>query len=106
MTPEQTRTLTRWTPCIILGVIGLFFLIMTYGAAYISRKSGKFVSGVPCVGGFFIALGFLLSPCKWFAFLGLLDYGFWEIGYCLLIEPLLRKKRQSPPPDDHDPPEN
>ena len=73
-----------WSLTAVLGGIGLFFLIMTYGALYSSHKTGKYVSGVPCVGGFFILIAFLLSPIKWLAFLALLDYGFWMIGASII----------------------
>lgn len=56
---------------IILCGIGLFFVIMTYGAYYVGT------SGVPFVGGLFIAVGFLLSPWKWLALTALIDPGFW-----------------------------
>lgn len=68
-------TKIKWTLFGVLGLIGLFFVIMTYGALFASRKSGKYVSGVPCAGGFFLLIAGLLSPCKWLALLALTDYG-------------------------------
>ena len=72
--------MAAWTPCILISGIGFLLLALTYGARIASKRSGKYVSGTPCFGGLLIALGFLLSPCKWLALLGLLDYGFWELG--------------------------
>lgn len=73
-------SVAAWTPCILISGIGFLLLALTYGARVASKRSGKYVSGTPCFGGLLIALGFLLSPCKWLALLGLLDYGFWELG--------------------------
>ncbi|MBO4635691.1 MAG: hypothetical protein J5685_00955, partial [Clostridiales bacterium] len=41
-----------------------------------SKKSGHYVSGIPLIGGILVALGFLLSPVKWLALLGLLEPSF------------------------------
>lgn len=63
--------------CIILLLIGSFFLFITYIAASMqSKRSSKNVSGVPGIGGIFIALAFLTTPYKWLMILGLLD---WQI---------------------------
>ncbi|MCQ2103722.1 MAG: hypothetical protein MJY98_10940 [Fibrobacter sp.] len=69
----------QWALTMVIGGLGLFFLVMTYGALISSKKSGHYSSGVPLVGGTLIAIAFLISPMKWLAFLGLLDYGFWMI---------------------------
>lgn len=80
----MTVFLQKWIITIILVGIGAFNLFMTYGALIASKKRGKYISGVPCVGGVFIAVGFLFSPIKWLAFLGLLDYGIWYLPYTIL----------------------
>lgn len=72
--------------CIILCAIGLLFVIMTYGAHFAG------VSGVPLVGGLFIAIGFLTTPVKWLALLGLIDPGYWSLPY-FLIRDHIRNKR-------------
>ncbi len=72
--------------CIILGGIGLFFVIMSYIAA----KAGR--SGVPIVGGILIIIGFLTTPVKWLALLGMVDYGLWALPYIIIIESIKRKK--------------
>ena len=59
------------TLCLILGIVAL--LITYVGAPIASKKSGKYVSGLPCVGGILIALGFLTTPVKWLALFGLID---------------------------------
>lgn len=61
------------TLCLILGIIAL--LITYVGAPIASRKTGKYYSGIPCVGGILIALGFLTTPVKWLALFGLVDIG-------------------------------
>ena len=82
----------RWIPTILLAAIGLFFLSMTYGPlihAYKNKDKDQYTpSGVPCFGGICLIIAFLISPCKWFAFLGLLDYGLWQVPY-MLIENVL-----------------
>lgn len=78
--------LTHYTACIILVGIGLFFVIMSYVAA----RAGR--TGVPLVGGLLIAVGFLTSPLKWLALLGLIDYGWWLLPYVLISEHLQGKK--------------
>ena len=88
-----------WGLCIFFGVIGLFFLVVTYGALIVSRKSEHNVSGVPCVGGIFIIIAFLFSPYKWLALLGLLDYGFWELPY-LLIKDFIIDRNSKPNESD------
>lgn len=57
--------------CLILGIAAI--LITYVGAPLASKKSGKYVSGIPCVGGILIALGFLTTPAKWLALFGLVD---------------------------------
>ena len=63
--------------CIILCVIGLFFVTETY----LSRKTTS--SGVPFVGGILIALGFLTTPHKWLALLGMIDPGWFMPFYAI-----------------------
>lgn len=70
----------------LLCAVGLFFVSMTYGA-YLSERSG-----VPLIGGLLIAAGFLTTPVKWLALLGLIDPGYWEILY-IIITYRIRKKR-------------
>ena len=56
--------------CIIISGIGTFFIVMTY-LAYRARRSG-----VPLIGGILVAVGFLTSPLKILALLGLADPAF------------------------------
>ena len=73
----------KWYLTIVLGIIGVFFLTVTYIALYLSKKNEKNISGAPFLGGVIIAVAFLLSPIKWLALLGLLDYGQgWSIKAC------------------------
>lgn len=82
----------EWIAAIILGLIGLFHLIITYAALIISYRTGKHVSGVPVFGGIFIFIAFMLSPVKWLAVLALLDYGVWELPYVLISDYINEKK--------------
>ena len=61
------------TICLILGIVAI--LITYVVAPILSKRSGKYVSGFPCVGGIIIALGFLTTPVKWLALFGLVDIG-------------------------------
>lgn len=98
----DTPQIWRWIPTIILAVTGLFFLFVSYYTLYLGFKhkndpDAYTPSGVPCTGGLCLIIAFLLSPCKWLAFLGLLDYGFWEIAYILFTElviPAFKKKHE------------
>ena len=72
--------------CILLCAIGLFFVIMSYCAHFAGR------SGVPIVGGLLIAIGFLTSPLKWLALIGLVDYGFWTFPYFIIRDNIQNKR--------------
>lgn len=78
--------ISQYIVCIILCAIGLFFVVMTYGAHFAER------SGVPLVGGFFIAIGFLTTPVKWLALIGLIDPGYWSIPYSLILDHIRSKR--------------
>lgn len=71
----------------LLWIIGMVSLGITYiGAPLASKKSGHNVSGIPGVAFFVLLVAGLVSPCKWLAFLSLLDFEitllpiFWIIG--------------------------
>ena len=78
--------ISQYGVCIILCTIGLFFIVMTYGANFSGR------SGVPFVGGLLIIIGFLTTPFKWFALFGLIDYGYWYLPYFLIREHIHNKR--------------
>ena len=97
----NTPAIYRWIPTIIIAAIGSFLLFVSYMSLYLGHKNRNdpdayTPSGVPCSGGLCLILAFLISPCKWLAFLGLLDYGFWQLGYIFITEviiPKLKKKK-------------
>ncbi len=74
--------------CALLCAIGLFFIVMSYGAS----RAGR--SGVPFTGAVFIAAGFLLTPLKWLALLALIDPGFLMIT--LMIKDNIDYKKAVP----------
>ena len=76
----------RYGACILFCTTGLFFVIMSYGAYFAGR------SGVPFVGGLLIAIGFLTSPVKWAALLGLIDHGYWSLPYVLIRDHIRRNR--------------
>ena len=71
---------------IILIGIGLFFVIMTYGAAYSSIKTDHYTSGVPFVGMIFLLVGGLLSAFKPLALICLIDPGPWMMIVSVIQE--------------------
>lgn len=85
---------TKWALALILGLIGAFFIFMTYGSMFTSKKHNTHISGVPLVGGIFIFLGFILSPIKWLAFLALLDPGIWMVPLAIWENKKADKKQK------------
>ena len=83
-----------WAAPAVLIAIGMFFIVMSYGALIQSKKTGKHISGVPFIGGIFVFLGFIISPIKWLAFLALLDYSYGMFIYCLLSERFKQGKKK------------
>ena len=67
--------------CAILCLIGFFFMGLCYYTVFFTESSGA-----PFIGGIFVAIGFLLSPFKWLALLGLLDYGEWAHPHAKISE--------------------
>ncbi len=62
--------------CDILVMLGILAMIITYVLApRASKKSGRYVSGIPTIGGILIALGFLISSVKWLAVIGIFEPG-------------------------------
>lgn len=100
MSQESMIFIRTWGACILFGLLGVFFLVMTYAALIARQKGNHFVSGVPCVGGTCIVIAFLLSPCKWLALLGFLDYGLWYLPYLLVKDFIIDKKTESADSED------
>ena len=96
-----------WAACGFFAIPGALCILVSYGAMLASRREGRHISGVPLFGGVLVALGFLLSPCKWLALLGLLDYGVWMVGWSIVSDILhlpRRDARPDPaPPNAHEP---
>lgn len=59
--------------CVVLVFLGLLLVIGNYYLILSNRRRKTHVSGIPFLGGLMIALGFLTTPYKYFALLGLLD---------------------------------
>ncbi len=85
----------EWVATIIFGTLGIFLLVITYGALIKSYRTGDHISGVPVLGGLFIFLAFILSPIKWLALLVLLDYGVWMLPYVFISDYINNKKFKS-----------
>ncbi|MBP5363216.1 MAG: hypothetical protein J6Y71_09395 [Ruminococcus sp.] len=88
----------RWLLTGLIAAPGFFFIFATYYCMYLGYKNRNnpdayTPSGVPCTGGIILIIAFLLSPCKWLAFLGLIDYGLWYLPY-LLITGLIGSRKK------------
>lgn len=75
----------NWVLSIMIGLIGVFFIIFTYAAVIKSRKEGKSISGCPLLGGVFLFIAAVISPYKWLCILCLLDYGVWMLPYSIYL---------------------
>ena len=64
-------------PSQIIVLIGIGILLFSNVCTIISGITKVNLPYIPWIGGILIAAGFLTSPCKGFAFLGLLDSGIW-----------------------------
>ncbi len=73
--------------CDILVVLGILAMIITYVLApRASKKAGHYVSGIPGTGGILIALGFLTSPVKWLAVIGIFEPGLLYLIFKMMPE--------------------
>ena len=86
--------------CVVLVTLGVMAWAITIGARISSKKQGRFVSGVPAVGGILVIIGFLCSKIKWLALIGLLDFDLWYL--ISEIFSLLRYTRDYVPPEEYD----
>lgn len=77
---------------IILVILGLICVALTYGAGVASKKSGHYVSGLPCLGAILILIGGLLLPVKAPALLCLTDPGIWGLIYSVIREYTYNKR--------------
>ncbi len=71
----------------IIVLVGFFFMGLCYYTVYFTESSG-----VAFLGGIIVAVGFLLTPYKWLALLGLLDFGVWALPYSIINDIILEKK--------------
>lgn len=76
----------QYGACILFVSIGLFFVIMSYLAERAGRSGGWFL------GGLLIAVGFLTSPVKWLAVLGLVDKGYIALPYTLISQHIINRR--------------
>lgn len=62
---------------LIIVAFGILAILITYVfAPAASRKSDHHVSGIPVVGGILLVIGFLCTPWKYLALLGLIEFLF------------------------------
>jgi hypothetical protein len=94
-----------WAFPIIIGSIGILYLILNIGAIIETKKiqakgSDHHVSGIPFLGGIHLLIAGLISPIKWLALLCVLDYTFWSFLYAVFegenqCAPDIEKDRKS-----------
>ncbi|SEQ96274.1 hypothetical protein SAMN02910369_02769 [Lachnospiraceae bacterium NE2001] len=85
-----------WVFPIIIGGIGVLYLILNIGAIIETKKiqakgSDHHISGIPFLGGIHILIAGLISPIKWLALLCVLDYTFWSFLYSVFIGDCFKK---------------
>ncbi len=86
-----------WVFPIIIGAIGILYLIYNIGAIIETKKiqakgSDHHISGIPFLGGIHLLIAGLISPIKWLALLCVLDYTFWSFLYAVFILDCFKKK--------------
>ena len=87
-----------WVFPILIGGIGLLYVILNIGAILETKKiqregSDHHISGIPILGGIHLLIAGLISPCKWLALLCVLDFTCWEFVYVFCLESLIQKIR-------------
>ena len=79
-----------WVFPIIIGGIGILYLIINIGAIIETKKnqakgSDHHISGIPFLGGIHLLIAGLISPIKWLALFCVLDYTLWSFLYSVFI---------------------
>ena len=85
-----------WVFPIIIGGIGVLYLIYNTGAIIETKKiqakgADHHISGIPFLGGIHLLIAGLISPIKWLALLCVLDYTFWSFLYAVFIGDCFKK---------------
>lgn len=85
-----------WVFPIILGGIGVIYLILNIGAIIETKKiqaqgSDHHISGIPFLGGIHLLIAGLISPIKWLALFCVLDYTFWSFLYAVFFVGCFKK---------------
>ena len=85
-----------WVFPIIIGGIGILYLIYNTGAIIETKKiqakgSDHHISGIPFLGGIHLLIAGLISPIKWLALLCVLDYTFWSFLYAVFVGDRFKK---------------
>ncbi len=85
-----------WVFPIIIGGIGVLYLIYNIGAIIETKKiqakgADHHISGIPFLGGIHLLIAGLISPIKWLALLCVLDYTFWSFLYAVFIGDRFKK---------------
>ncbi|MBO4864625.1 MAG: hypothetical protein J5517_09670 [Eubacterium sp.] len=75
-----------WWVYLIIAIPGIFLFVMNWAIFFHNKLGKRFVSNVPPLGGLWIAVVCLISPCKWLALIGLADPGLWLFIVAIISE--------------------
>ena len=84
-----------WWAYVLLASPGIFIFVMNWSVFIHNMRGGKFVSGIPLIGGLWIAVACLISPWKWLALIGFADTGVWMLIAALFLEFFPWRKKNS-----------
>ena len=88
---------------LIIVAFGILAILITYVfAPAASRKSDHYVSGIPVVGGILLVIGFLFTPWKYLAFLGLIEFLFLFISLAPELFGMVKDFKNWAPPSTLD----
>ena len=95
-----------WVFPIILGLIGIGYIALNIGAHLESKKMHErgedhHVSGIPFLGGIHLIIAGLISPCKWLAITGLLDYSLLMFLYDFVFMGLVNRNSKNSKKSDN-----
>ena len=85
-----------WWVYIVMASPGIFLFVVNWIIFFHNMSGKKWSSGIPLIGGAWIAIACLLSPFKWLALAGFADPGVWMLIAAVVMEIIPHRKK------DHD----
>ena len=86
-------TYFAWWVYLILALPGIILFVINWGIFFNNVSGKKWISSIFLIGGLWIAVVCLISPCKWLALTGLADPGVWMPVHALFKELFSGKKK-------------